>query len=232
MLHLSPNGVEMVAKKAKAPESAAAPADTKKAIGWKKKPVGETATAAASPEPEFDPSRIAGIVNGKTGAQLSGDATNAPFEADAAELAAQQGRPTEQQGESEAAPAAAPQPAAAAKAPRRAAPKPPAPVVEETEKRGRGAPKKAQVEAKFADGIVDSNTSKELIGICETVERMMEEKADIGMQITEKLGWAKGQGYNPKMIKTMIVLRAQDPEKRRLLQAELETYANAMGIDL
>lgn len=70
----------------------------------------------------------------------------------------------------------------------------------------------------------------QLKSIIERVERLLEEKKAIGDDIKEVYAEAKGNGYDPKVIKTIVKMRAQDPNERAEFESILETYMQALGM--
>lgn len=68
--------------------------------------------------------------------------------------------------------------------------------------------------------------------LIERVERLEEEKKGIADDVKDVFAEAKAVGYDPKIMKQIIKLRAMKPDDRREQQLILETYANALGLDL
>ena len=68
--------------------------------------------------------------------------------------------------------------------------------------------------------------------LIERVERLEEEKKGIADDIKDVFAEAKAVGYDAKIMKQIIKLRAMNPDDRREQQLILETYANALGLDL
>ena len=73
-------------------------------------------------------------------------------------------------------------------------------------------------------------TKDQLRSIIERVERLMEEKKNLSLDINEVLGEAKGNGYNVKVIKQLIKLRALDPSEVQELDSLLDLYKHALGM--
>ncbi len=69
----------------------------------------------------------------------------------------------------------------------------------------------------------------QLRAFVERVERLKEEAKSLTTDIREVLSEAKGQGYDPKIIRKLIALRAQDPEKRAEEQTLLDVYSRALA---
>lgn len=76
---------------------------------------------------------------------------------------------------------------------------------------------------------IGDNAKQQLLSVIERVERLNEDKKAILSDINEVLGEAKGQGYDVKALRTLIRLRAMDPNKRAEQETILETYAQAIG---
>ncbi len=67
--------------------------------------------------------------------------------------------------------------------------------------------------------------------IVERIERLEDEKKGISDDIKDVFAEAKGTGYDPKIIKRVIKLRAMDPDKRREEESLVEIYLAALGMD-
>lgn len=65
----------------------------------------------------------------------------------------------------------------------------------------------------------------------ERIERLMEEKKSFADDIRDVFSEAKGTGFDVKALRTVIKLRAQDPEKRKEQAAVVDTYSHALGIE-
>ncbi len=68
--------------------------------------------------------------------------------------------------------------------------------------------------------------------LIERVERLEEEKKGIADDVKDVYGEAKAVGYDPKIMRKIVALRKMKPDDRREQQLILETYANALGLDL
>ena len=75
------------------------------------------------------------------------------------------------------------------------------------------------------------NTDERLRLLIERVERLEEEKKGIGDDIKDVYSEAKSTGYDAKIIRQIVRLRKMKPDDRREMEAILETYKNALGID-
>ena len=66
--------------------------------------------------------------------------------------------------------------------------------------------------------------------LIERVERMEEEKKGIAEDIRDVYAEAKAVGYDPKIIRKVIQLRAMNPDDRAEMEAVLDTYKAALGL--
>jgi uncharacterized protein (UPF0335 family) len=67
--------------------------------------------------------------------------------------------------------------------------------------------------------------------LIERIERLEEEKKGIGDDIKDCYGEGKATGYDAKIMRQIIRLRKMNPDDRREMEAVLETYKSALGID-
>jgi len=67
--------------------------------------------------------------------------------------------------------------------------------------------------------------------LIERVERLEEEKKGIQDDIKDVYAEAKATGYDAKIMKQIVRLRKMKPDDRREMEAILQTYMNALGID-
>lgn len=67
--------------------------------------------------------------------------------------------------------------------------------------------------------------------LIERIERLEEEKKGIGDDINDVYSEAKATGYDAKIMREIVRLRKMKPDDRREMEAVLETYKNALGID-
>ena len=75
-----------------------------------------------------------------------------------------------------------------------------------------------------------SNIAPQLKAIVERVERLEEEKKTIADDIRDVYAEAKGNGFNPKVLRQIVRMRKQDADERREHEAILETYMHALGM--
>ena len=72
----------------------------------------------------------------------------------------------------------------------------------------------------------------ELKLLFERIERMEEEKKGIAEDIRDIYTEAKSRGYDPKIMRQIVRLRAMDSDKRKEQQSLIDVYASAIGLDL
>lgn len=65
----------------------------------------------------------------------------------------------------------------------------------------------------------------------ERVERLEEEKKGISDDIKGVYAEAKAVGYDPKIMRQIVLLRRISVEDRREMEALLQTYKTALGLD-
>lgn len=75
------------------------------------------------------------------------------------------------------------------------------------------------------------STDDRLRLLIERIERLEEEKKGIGDDIKDVYAEAKATGYDAKIMRQIVRLRKMKPDDRREMEAVLETYKNALGID-
>lgn len=68
--------------------------------------------------------------------------------------------------------------------------------------------------------------------LIERVENLEAEKKGVADDIKDVYSEAKAVGYDTKAMKQIIRLRKMKPDDRREQQMILETYCNALGLDL
>jgi len=69
-----------------------------------------------------------------------------------------------------------------------------------------------------------------LKSLIERVERLEEEKNNLLADIKEVFSEAKGLGYDPKIMRIVLIIRKMDIDERLEQEALLETYRSALGI--
>ena len=73
-------------------------------------------------------------------------------------------------------------------------------------------------------------TDNRLLLLIERIERLNEEKKGVGDDIKDVYAEGKSVGYDTKMMREVIRLRAMKPEDRREQQAILDAYMSALGL--
>lgn len=74
------------------------------------------------------------------------------------------------------------------------------------------------------------NTDDRLRLLIERIERLNEEKKGISDDIRDVYSEAKSAGYDAKILRAVIRLRAMRPDDRAEYQAVLDTYMAALGL--
>lgn len=77
-----------------------------------------------------------------------------------------------------------------------------------------------------------SSAVEELRNIVERIERLEDQKSEIALDIKDVYTEAKSTGFDVKTLRKLVTLRRQDAESRKAAAAMLETYAQALGLDL
>ena len=72
---------------------------------------------------------------------------------------------------------------------------------------------------------------KRLVRYFERIERLEEEKKGIQDDIKDVYAEAKAVGYDAKIMKQIHKLRKMKPDDRREMEALIETYMAAVGLD-
>lgn len=65
----------------------------------------------------------------------------------------------------------------------------------------------------------------------ERIERMEEEKKGVADDIRDTYSEAKSQGYDPKIMRQIVRLRKLPVNDRKEMEAILDVYKSALGID-
>ena len=64
----------------------------------------------------------------------------------------------------------------------------------------------------------------------ERIERLEEEKKGIAEDIRDVYSEAKSQGYDAKVMREIVKLRAMETHDRQELEAIIDTYKSALGL--
>lgn len=67
--------------------------------------------------------------------------------------------------------------------------------------------------------------------LIERIERLEEEKKGIGDDIKDVYNEAKASGYDAKIMRQIVCLRKMQPDDRKEMEAVLQTYLCALGMD-
>lgn len=81
-------------------------------------------------------------------------------------------------------------------------------------------------------GIGHNEADDRLRLLIERIERLEEEKKAIGDDIKDVYLEAKSVGYDAKIMRQIVRLRKMKPDDRREMEAVLDTYKRALGLDL
>ena len=73
-------------------------------------------------------------------------------------------------------------------------------------------------------------TAGQLKSIIERIERVEEERRELGADVREIYAEAKGNGYDPKIIRMIVRLRKMNASDRAEQEAVLDTYMSALGM--
>ena len=72
--------------------------------------------------------------------------------------------------------------------------------------------------------------AEELKQFVERIERLEEEKKAIADDVRDVDAEAKGRGFDVKAIRSIVRLRAKEPQQREEEEAILELYKSALGM--
>lgn len=74
-------------------------------------------------------------------------------------------------------------------------------------------------------------SDEQLRKFIERIERLEEEKKGISDDIRDVYLESKSQGYDPSIMRQIVRLRKLPPHDRKEMEAILDIYKNALGID-
>ncbi len=77
--------------------------------------------------------------------------------------------------------------------------------------------------------VFDTSAQGKLKSLIERIERLEEDKAAVATDLKEVYGEAKGEGFDTKIIRKVVRLRAQDKAKRQEEEALIDLYISAIG---
>jgi uncharacterized protein (UPF0335 family) len=83
--------------------------------------------------------------------------------------------------------------------------------------------------------MIDDNTATtvhgaQLRGIIERIETLEREKSEIAEQVKEVYAEAKGNGFDPKILRMVVRLRKKTADERAEAEAMLDLYLQALGL--
>ncbi|WP_333701204.1 DUF2312 domain-containing protein [Sphingobium yanoikuyae] len=67
--------------------------------------------------------------------------------------------------------------------------------------------------------------------LIEPIERLEEEKKGVGDDIKDVYLEGKATGYDPKIMRQIVRLRKMQPHDRQEMEAILQTYLSALGME-
>jgi len=76
----------------------------------------------------------------------------------------------------------------------------------------------------------DAVAASHLKQVIERIERLEEEKKEVGEQIKEVFAEAKGNGFDTKTLRKIIAIRKKDPNQRSEEEAMPDLYLSALGM--
>jgi uncharacterized protein (UPF0335 family) len=76
---------------------------------------------------------------------------------------------------------------------------------------------------------IDATAQGKLKSLIERIERLEEDKAAVAIDLKEVYAEAKGEGFDTKIIRKVVRLRAQDKAKRQEEEALIDLYISAIG---
>ncbi|WP_226019743.1 DUF2312 domain-containing protein [Novosphingobium sp. FKTRR1] len=77
----------------------------------------------------------------------------------------------------------------------------------------------------------NAQADEQLRLLIERIERLEEEKKGLSDDIKDVYSEAKATGYDAPTMRRIVRLRKMKPDDRREMEAVLETYKTALGID-
>lgn len=72
--------------------------------------------------------------------------------------------------------------------------------------------------------------NEQLMTIIERIEHLNEEKQALANDIKEVYAEAKGNGFNPKIIREIVKLRKMDDQEREETEQLIDLYKHALGL--
>lgn len=84
--------------------------------------------------------------------------------------------------------------------------------------------------SEVAESPVTKFSKDQLRSIIERIERLEEERKQLGDDVRDIYSEAKGGGWDVKALRTIVRMRKQDPNERQEQETILETYMHALGM--
>jgi uncharacterized protein (UPF0335 family) len=78
--------------------------------------------------------------------------------------------------------------------------------------------------------VVGNVTAEQLKSYVERIERLEVEKSNIGQDIRDVFAEAKGNGYDPKILRKVLKMRSQSASERDEEEHLLDVYLRALGM--
>lgn len=75
-----------------------------------------------------------------------------------------------------------------------------------------------------------TNSDEQLKSILERINRLENDKKELGEDLKEIYAEAKGDGYNPAAIRVIVRKQRQDAAKAAALEADVEVMMAALGM--
>jgi len=77
-----------------------------------------------------------------------------------------------------------------------------------------------------ADGVA----GEKLLSMIQRIERLEEDRTNVGADIREVYSEAKALGFEPKIIRQLVKMRKMEASDRQELEALIESYKAAIGM--
>lgn len=75
-----------------------------------------------------------------------------------------------------------------------------------------------------------SIAGEKLLSLIQRIERLEEDRTNIGADIREVYSEAKGIGFDPKIIRQLVKMRKMEASDRQEQEALIESYKAAIGM--
>lgn len=77
--------------------------------------------------------------------------------------------------------------------------------------------------------VLGGNAQQQLKSIVSRIERLLEDRAAVNTDIREVYSEAKGNGFDTKIIRKVVAMRARDRAKMQEEDALIDLYLSAIG---